>query len=695
MSKHTILVLLSATMIIVSPIVTFEVAYAGQSTGSPLPKTDPYEVVLELPAVTVGALKNADIGKTSQPVNKIGFGDALKTGGAGLEKIFEDQPSIFVQTGGDRGSAASVTVDGGTSAQTLFLIDGRPVNSPSLGTFNIGIIDRGAFSGAEIVRGPAAPANGPYGLAGTINLEQGQDRDESRRHEIEFAATRSSLHEFSKAITCSGDGTGRADYRLFFKKENSRGSRPNSDFTGDHAAFSDRIKLNDRFTFYISSYFAATENGVPGVRPAPGTAGKYSCDESASLYDRQSDTLALCNADLIYDVSARSKISLKRYRDTHHNYFRSYYDDFFTKSAIAFSGDYQTVSDGSSLNFSAARGRNSFGAGVSRIENRLFGSNGTYDAGSSKSTSVTYAPSSAINSQWVSASAGMTEGLTLTAGLSRDNPDSFETADSYGFGLKKESGKNSTFAFYQGKGYRAPTLNEQYYPGSGNTHLSPERSIFRNFEYSKKMNYGTRLFTGVFTRKTEDLIEWYPDPKDPSGFSWIPQNINSFSARGLQAGIEKRFKNKITAKLFVQTARYRQINVEETYNDFMTGIRKTAAVERDARQMPSRKMVLTLSAPAFGRGGNIRLKAIRTSKMVFYYSDYSAAPAVSMREKMIGANTVFDIQASKKINGSSTLLLSVNNVFNEKYARVFGGSYDDGNFPAPGRNHSLTFISKF
>ncbi len=695
MSKHTIkrsFAAIAALIVLISPSKGFCRDHAKSAEFS---KQDSSEVRLVLPEVTVGALKDIPVKKVSRSVQKLKFNNGNEISGASIEKIFERQPSVFISSGGNKGALATVSLDGGTSSQTLFMIDGRPVNSPSLGTFNIGIIDAGAFSGAEILRGPASATNGPFGLSGAINFEQGGWYSEKPVPELEIITTRTSLHEFSRSVSYIGDDSGRANYRLFFKKENSRGTRSNSDLTGDHAAFSDRLKLNENLSLYLSVYYASTENGVPGVKPSKPGINRYSDADSSSLYDRQSDTLALCNADLTCKLSDRSKFSVKRFRDVTHNYFRSYYDDFITNNAAMFSGDYKTVSTGTFTHYSLSSEKNFFNAGAARIENRLLAVNSTYDLAASKGSSVFYSPSSSVNSIWISGGSELSKDLSVNANLNRDYPDSFGSASSYGLGLKKTAGKNSWFTLFQGKGYRAPTLNEQYYPGSGNAALYPETSIYRNLEYSKMMNDKTRFFANLFTKKTDRMIEWFPDPNDASGFTWIPQNINSFKASGASAGIEKRFNGGVEASLYIQAARYRQVNIEETYNDFMTGVKKTEAIEREARQMPSRKTVFSLKTPAFGTGGEVRLNAVRMSRMAFYYPDYSAAPAVKMREKTIDANTVCDLQMSKKIDGSTKLILTVNNALNEKYARVFGGSYDDGNFPAAGRSFSMTLMSRF
>jgi outer membrane receptor protein involved in Fe transport len=86
-------------------------------------------------------------------------GDALKT-----------LPGVAVQRSGSPGSPETVRIRGGRSEHTLVMIDGFPVNSPTLGEFDIGSITLRDFERVEIVRGAQSALYGSNAMAGVVNF---------------------------------------------------------------------------------------------------------------------------------------------------------------------------------------------------------------------------------------------------------------------------------------------------------------------------------------------------------------------------------------------------------------------------------------------------------------------------------------------------------------------------------------------
>jgi vitamin B12 transporter len=86
-------------------------------------------------------------------------GDALRT-----------LPGIAVQRSGSPGSPETVRIRGGRSEHTLVMIDGFPVNSPTLGEFDIGSITLRDFERVEIVRGAQSALYGSNAMAGVVNF---------------------------------------------------------------------------------------------------------------------------------------------------------------------------------------------------------------------------------------------------------------------------------------------------------------------------------------------------------------------------------------------------------------------------------------------------------------------------------------------------------------------------------------------
>lgn len=94
--------------------------------------------------------------------------EALSTVVAG--DALKNVPGIVVQRSGSPGSAETIRIRGGRSEHTLVMIDGFPVNSPTLGEFDIGSITLRDFERVEVVRGAQSALYGSNAMAGVVNF---------------------------------------------------------------------------------------------------------------------------------------------------------------------------------------------------------------------------------------------------------------------------------------------------------------------------------------------------------------------------------------------------------------------------------------------------------------------------------------------------------------------------------------------
>ena len=79
-------------------------------------------------------------------------------------------PGVDVQRSGSAGNRENIKIRGSLGTQTLVLIDGFPVNSPTLGQFDISSLPVDGFERVEIVRGTQSALYGSNAMGGVVNF---------------------------------------------------------------------------------------------------------------------------------------------------------------------------------------------------------------------------------------------------------------------------------------------------------------------------------------------------------------------------------------------------------------------------------------------------------------------------------------------------------------------------------------------
>src|SRR3990172_8588482 len=79
-------------------------------------------------------------------------------------------PGVDVQRSGSWGNRENIKIRGGLGTHTLVLIDGFPVNSPTMGQFDISSLSVDGFDRIEIVRGTQSALYGSNAMGGVVNF---------------------------------------------------------------------------------------------------------------------------------------------------------------------------------------------------------------------------------------------------------------------------------------------------------------------------------------------------------------------------------------------------------------------------------------------------------------------------------------------------------------------------------------------
>ncbi|MEW6570143.1 MAG: TonB-dependent receptor [Nitrospirota bacterium] len=167
------------------------------------------EIRLEEVVVTAARLEEP-LEETTSSVTIIRSEDIEKKGIDFLTDALREVPELNLVQNGGSGKVATVLLRGGSSSHTLVMVDGIKVNSPATGSFDFSGVSVDDVERIEIVKGPQSTFYGSEAMVGVINIitKRGRDKPEAI---ASFAA--GSYGTYKPATTIMGNYK-KLDYRL-------------------------------------------------------------------------------------------------------------------------------------------------------------------------------------------------------------------------------------------------------------------------------------------------------------------------------------------------------------------------------------------------------------------------------------------------------------------------------------------------
>jgi len=130
------------------------------------------EPVPQLETMVVTATKTpVPLSQITSAVEVMSEKDFLRQNARLLTDALQFGQSLAVFTSGGPGSNATARIRGGSSAQTLVFIDGALVNSATLGEFNIGMLTTDNIESVTILRGAQSMLWGSDAMGGVIDIK--------------------------------------------------------------------------------------------------------------------------------------------------------------------------------------------------------------------------------------------------------------------------------------------------------------------------------------------------------------------------------------------------------------------------------------------------------------------------------------------------------------------------------------------
>ncbi len=446
---------------------------------------------------------------------------------------------LAVFSNGGPGSTATVRIRGSNSDQVLVLIDGTIMNSATLGNFNFANLTTDNIERIEILRGAQSMLWGADAMGGVINITTKRGIGKPSASGFFEYGSFSSIREGGQVSGQKGPidftaALSRWDYTGFSQVNYRRGASERDGYHNWQASTRIGVALPHEgrldMNFRLLQGRLNFDNGfAPGFDVLGAVSNSqqfvYSASYQQPITDwwnqtltlsRQTENLESDPGQTQRNVStnavstpfgARSEINTLANRvEWQHNVQVG-------KPLLLTAGYQYREQQGENVNL---------GTGAADIANRIIASHAGF----------------------AQAQLNLWDRVFGTGGVRQDEYNVFGSATTYratGGYLHQETGTKIRGSY--ATGFRAPTINQLFFPGFGNTNLKPERSQSMDLGVDQYLfNNRMTLSAVYFWNRFRDLIVSQQSATacgiGPFGPNFCAQNIGLVATKGFEASVK-------------------------------------------------------------------------------------------------------------------------------------------------------------
>ncbi|HEU5359844.1 MAG TPA: TonB-dependent receptor [Candidatus Deferrimicrobiaceae bacterium] len=434
--------------------------------------------------------------------------------------VLQGIPGVDVQRSGSAGNRENIKIRGGLGTHTLVLIDGFPVNSPTLGQFDLSSLPVDGFDRVEVVRGTQSALYGSNAMGGVVNFLPRKGKEE---------------REYGVGVSGGSYST------LAWKGFAQGGGKKGNLHLGASGFESDGILENDDTS--LASFLGAGEWSTGGWgnlhaivlstgerKGIPVDFGSPR-DENHDLVRR--GLLVGARWEVFASEAVVVTASGSIFDEDFHEEDPADPDETFP---FAFDDKTETRKSTFGLQGRVSAGRRSTTfVGVEYQKDRgkdVLLSN----FGDTRIASSTYNRSAYLQEEirlWEGS------GVSLGARLDENSEAGTEFNPKIAI-YQKIPGTRARIRGAAGRGFRVPTLSEKYDPFIGNAGLSPEVAVSWETGADATLLDGKgRISATWFYQDFRDLIQFDGSVPGPAGFGQL-RNVGKAFSRGVEAEAEVR-----------------------------------------------------------------------------------------------------------------------------------------------------------
>ena len=261
--------------------------------------------------VISASLKPLAITNSGTNVTVIDSDQLMKADTQDVGQILDALAGLNIPRQAGLGNAESLSIRGVPAQQVLILVDGTPVNSPSLGLADISQVPKENIERIEVIRGAASALYGANAMGGVVNIITRKPVEKAPVTDIDVYIGSFNTKTYS---FCFGAKPGRFDYQVSGGRSYADGWRKNNDYDNDTMGLRLGYDLAEMGQLILQDEYFRGQLGIPGPSNIPIDQWNNSAErESSSPNARQEDHNNLLS--LVYDlkISTDTAVQVKTY----------------------------------------------------------------------------------------------------------------------------------------------------------------------------------------------------------------------------------------------------------------------------------------------------------------------------------------------------------------------------------------------
>lgn len=456
--------------------------------------------------VTTAGRTAQSLKQTTAAVTVLTRADLERIQATSVPEALQRVPGVQISPSGGAGSTTGIFLRGASSEQTLILVDGQRINSATLGSASLQHLNIDQVERIEVVRGPRSALYGSEAIGGVIQIFTRQGYyNQGLKPRVSFAGGTEGT--WRRHIGLSG-----GDAKTRFDLSGSLNETQGIDFSENRNG-----RLSDHDAYRQQAYSASLAHQLNddlevGLNTQE-QSGRLEYDNTFSATQEPYNRFEISASSLFANWRASdlltTRLEIGHSEDRSRNLVKN-----STSESV-----FNTYRDSASwLNTLTLNEQHSVLAGLDWQEDRIHSSNN-------------YAKDQRINRAAFVQHRFNGEYFSTELGVRHDDNEHYGEQDSWNASTIIPLASTTQLVLGYNEGFRAPTFNDLYYPGSESPDLKPETS--KNYEIQLRgEHWQTQWSATAFRNNVQELIEWAPIA--PGSWTWKPSNVKDARLQGIE-----------------------------------------------------------------------------------------------------------------------------------------------------------------